>query len=95
MPERQTLGRRARGVSGRKGTGPLDVVLTLLISVVLVFGVVRPFIVEAYYVPSGSMEPTLMPGDRVLAAKFYYRFLNPRGETWWSSAIPVSRVRRS
>ena len=83
MPERQTLGRRARsargdGVSGQKGTGPLDVVLTLLISVVLVFGVVRPFIVEAYYVPSGSMEPTLMPGDRVLAAKFYYRFFKPQ-----------------
>ena len=27
------------------------------------------------------MEPTIMPGDRVLVAKFYYRFTNPaRGD---------------
>ncbi len=32
------------------------------------------FIVQAFYIPSGSMEPTLMVNDRILVAKFIYRF---------------------
>ncbi len=38
------------------------------------FGVVRPFVVEALRIPSGSMVPTLEVGDRVLVNKFIYRF---------------------
>ncbi len=30
-------------------------------------------IVQAFYIPSGSMEPTLMVNDRILVAKFIYR----------------------
>lgn len=40
----------------------------------LVFGVIRPFIVQAYYVPSGSMHHTLMEHDRLLANKLSYRY---------------------
>ena len=59
----------------------LDSLVTLLISVVLVLGVVRPFMVEAYYIPTQSMVPTLEVGDRVLANKFIYRFSEPeRGD---------------
>jgi signal peptidase I len=29
----------------------------------------KTFVVQAFYIPSGSMEPTLMPGDRVLVEK--------------------------
>lgn len=43
----------------------------------LVFGIVRPFIVEAFVIPSESMVPTLMVGDRVLANKFIYDFTDP------------------
>jgi signal peptidase I len=32
------------------------------------------FVVQAFYIPSGSMEPTLMINDRILVAKFLYRF---------------------
>ena len=32
------------------------------------------FIVQAFYIPSGSMEPTLMVNDRILVGKFIYRF---------------------
>lgn len=35
--------------------------------------VIITFIVQAFYIPSGSMEPTLMIGDRILVAKFVYR----------------------
>ena len=47
----------------------------------LVFGVVRPFVLEAFRIPSESMVPTLLVGDRVLANKFIYRLTDPeRGD---------------
>jgi signal peptidase I len=48
--------------------------LVLALALVLVFAVVRPFVAEAFYVPSGSMAPALQQGDRVLANKLAYRF---------------------
>ena len=41
------------------------------------FAVVRPFLVEAYFVPSGSMEPTIEIGDRILANKLVPRLRAP------------------
>lgn len=35
------------------------------------------FVVQAFYIPSGSMRPTLAVGDRVIVNKFIYRFKNP------------------
>ncbi len=35
--------------------------------------IIITFIVQAFYIPSGSMEPTLMVNDRILVAKFLYR----------------------
>ena len=67
---------RKKGRSGLR-----DLFVTLLIAFVLVFGVVRPFIVAAYWVPTESMVPTLLVGDRVFANKFIYRFTEPeRGD---------------
>jgi protein-tyrosine kinase len=60
---------------------PLDILLQLLVCVALVFGVVKPFVVETFYIPTESMVPTLEVGDRVLANKFVYRFKAPnRGD---------------
>ncbi len=43
--------------------------------------VIRTFIVAPFKIPSGSMRPTLMEGDRILVSKFIYRFRPPvRGE---------------
>jgi signal peptidase I len=49
-----------------------------LVALVLVFLVLRPFVVQAFYIPSESMLPTLRPGDRILVNKFVYRFREPR-----------------
>lgn len=46
----------------------------LLVSAVLIAWVVRTFIIQPFYIPSGSMEPTLLPQDRVIVNKFLYRF---------------------
>lgn len=43
-----------------------------IISLILVFGLIRPFIVEAFVIPSGSMEDTLLVGDQIVVCKFIY-----------------------
>ena len=59
----------------------LDLLIQLVIVLTLVFGFVKPFVMEAFWIPSGSMIPTLKIGDRVLVNKFIYRFTEPeRGD---------------
>jgi signal peptidase I len=67
-----------RRPAAKKGGGALEYLVILLVSFALVFGFVRPFVMEAFWIPSGSMIPTLQIGDRVLVNKFIYRFTDPR-----------------
>ena len=39
---------------------------------------IKTWVVQPFYIPSGSMEPTLAIGDRVLVNKFIYRFDAPK-----------------
>ncbi|MGH9283171.1 MAG: signal peptidase I, partial [Acidimicrobiales bacterium] len=61
--------------SRRKEHPPLirDVPVLVLISLVVAI-LIKSFLVQAFFIPSSSMEPTLMPGDRVLVSKLAYRF---------------------
>jgi signal peptidase I len=56
--------------------------LPVLIVVAFVIAlVVKSFLLQAFFIPSGSMEPTLGVGDRVLVEKVTYRFGEPhRGD---------------
>jgi signal peptidase I len=56
--------------------------LAILVGIaVLVAFVVRTFLVETFYIPSVSMENTLLINDRVLVNKIVYKFRDPaRGE---------------
>ena len=59
----------------------MEFLIILIVAFALVFGFVRPFVLEAFQVPSGSMVPTLKVGDRFMANKFIYRFHEPeRGD---------------
>ena len=49
----------------------------LLIAFVLAL-LIKSFLVQAFYIPSESMVPTLKVGDRVLVNKLVYRFHPPR-----------------
>ena len=52
-----------------------------MIAVALVFLIIRPFVLQAFFIPSPSMEPTLLgkdgSGDRILVNKFDYRLRKP------------------
>jgi signal peptidase I len=45
-----------------------------LVAIVLVVLAAKTAIAEPFYVPSGSMEPTLLIGDELLATKFPYGY---------------------
>ena len=50
----------------------------VLLVAALVAVVLRTFVVQTFYIPSGSMEPTLQIGDRILVDKLSYHLHSPR-----------------
>ena len=52
---------------------PVLVVLAFVVALLI-----KTFLLQAFYIPSASMEPTLVEGDRVLVEKISYRFHDPR-----------------
>ena len=62
---------RAEGRKREKKGGIRDYGEAIFISVVL-FLFLRSFVVQAYQIPSGSMEDTLLVGDFLVANKFLY-----------------------
>ena len=61
--------------SVRRGLAELP--LLALIALVVAF-VLKTFVAQAFYIPSGSMEPQLHVGDRVLVSKLAYQLHDPR-----------------
>ncbi|MCC2669458.1 MAG: signal peptidase, partial [Armatimonadetes bacterium] len=59
----------------------IENVQVLLSVVVVVFLIIRPFVFQAFFIPSGSMEPTLryIPvGDRLIVNKAIYHVADPK-----------------
>ena len=53
--------------------------LPVLIAIAFILALVlKTFLIQAFYIPSASMEPTLLIGDRVLVNKVVYRVREPR-----------------
>jgi signal peptidase I len=78
-PHRQTVGDQVATESSRPKRVVADLrVLGIWILIVIVL---KALLLEAFYIPSRSMEPTLGVGDRVLVEKLSYRLGGPaRGD---------------
>lgn len=83
-----SAGRSAEPVVNRKpqqsgdslGAFLRELPVLLLIAFVLAF-LLRTFVVQVFYIPSQSMEPTLQVNDRMVVEKVTYHFRDPqRGE---------------
>ena len=58
-------------LSKAKKSGVKEIISSVLIAVALAL-VIRTGVVQAFFIPSGSMEDTLLVGDYLLANKFIY-----------------------
>ncbi len=69
-------------MSAKQGTqarhGALRENLESLIWAVALALAIRTFVMAPFKIPSGSMRPTLIEGDRILVNKFIYRFRPPQ-----------------
>ncbi len=72
------MARRLRRASAKKPQASAwrENLESLLWAVALAL-VIRTFIMAPFKIPSGSMRPTLIEGDRILVNKFLYRFREP------------------
>lgn len=67
-----------------------EYVEAILIAIVLAL-FIRTFVVQAFKIPSGSMEPTLLVGDHILVNKFIDGIKNPFTDSTW---VPISNPKR-
>lgn len=61
----------------RRGSFFRELPLLIALALVIAF-VLRLFVVQVFYIPSSSMEPTLQINDRMVVEKVTYRFREPR-----------------
>lgn len=61
----------------RRGGMLRELPMLLLVAFGLAF-LLRTFLVQVFYIPSSSMEPTLHVNDRIVVEKVTYRFREPR-----------------
>jgi signal peptidase I len=82
--EAGTGGRPQQREDGRQRRSFVKILAELPVLVLIAFAiaiVIKTFLVQAFWIPSASMMPTLVRGDRVLVEKLSYRFGGPgRGD---------------
>jgi signal peptidase I len=79
--QRERIRSADRRAARRRPLAFLSELPILIIVALLLAFLIKTFLVQAFFIPSGSMIPTLQIGDRVLVEKITYRFRPPeRGE---------------
>lgn len=61
------------GEAPRRNTSSRELPVLILIAIVIAF-LLRSLVVQVFYIPSSSMEPTLQVNDRIAVEKLSYRF---------------------
>ena len=69
--------KKQKGKQKRKKSVVREYVESIVVAVFLVMFIIRPFIIQAFRIPSGSMEDTLLVGDFLLVTKFLYGAKSP------------------
>lgn len=69
-----------------------EAVETILWALVLAL-ILRTFVIQAFWIPSGSMLPTLQVGDRVLVAKFWKWISEPSRGSIYVFKFPLDPER--
>lgn len=72
-PEPSDRKNTRHGILGFLGEIPGLVLMAFVLALII-----RTFLFQAFFIPSPSMEPTLIQGDRVLVNKVPYYFHDPR-----------------
>jgi signal peptidase I len=90
-------GRGGRGAKRRRSSWrevPVLIVVALTVALLI-----KAFVVQAFYIPSSSMENTLLVGDKILVNKLAYHFRSIQrgdiivfsGAGSWDSSPPAAR----
>ncbi len=77
-PGERPPGERAPRQKEESGLGFLRELPILILIAFVIAIVIKTFVVQAFYIPSESMQNTLLVNDRVLVSKFIYKFKDPR-----------------
>ena len=96
-----SAGRAGRGGQEQSGARRLFDVAVIVVVALAAALLVRTFVLQSFYIPSRSMEPTLQIGDRIIVNKLSYHlhgvgrgdvvvFARPPGEAAVCSPPPVN-----
>lgn len=81
--------RREQRAAGKKITYPVLIdYCRAFFPVLLIVLILRSFIVQAYQVPTGSLEPTVMPGDLIAVNQYDYGLKLP---LWYKTILRVGK----
>ncbi len=96
IAERDAPSNTAEAAPGRvldrsgANSGSLAQVCESLLVTILLALFVTTFVLQAYKIPSDSMEPTLLVGDHVLVNKFVFE----GNGAWYEKLLPYRQIRR-
>ncbi len=65
-------------VHGENSKWAIETLDSAAIAIGLVLFIIQPFLLQAFWIPSGSMEDTLRIDDRLLVSKLVYKMRDPR-----------------
>jgi signal peptidase I len=73
---------------GHKSTWDFKYLLALIVTAVCVTVLLKFFFIEAFQIPTSSMEETLLAGDFILVNKMSYQLETSRGIPYFGTALP-------